>query len=339
MVRRGPGEWPRVATGKNVSITIQRILEAADSLRGKAHVTPVLTSRRLDELAGNRIYCKGEHLQRVGAFKFRGAFHAVSRLSDAELSRGLITQSSGNHAQALALAGQLHGVKVHIVMPNQAPEVKKQAVISYGATVHWCDNRQSDREAVLKEVQERTGAHYIPPYDHPDVIAGQGTVGLELLDQVSGLDVVVAPVGGGGLLGGIALAIKSLQPHIKIFGAEPAGADDAARSIAKGERLPQLDPNTIADGLLTSLGEWTWPLVRDYVDGIVTVRDPEILQAMRRIWLQMKQIVEPSGSVALAAVFSDEFRSQFKGKRIGVIFSGGNVALDFFESRSNLDAP
>ena len=184
-----------------MSITIKQILEAADSLRGKAHVTPVLTSRRLDELAGNQVFCKGEHLQRVGAFKFRGAFHAVSRLSEAELKRGLITQSSGNHAQALALAGQLHGAKVHIVMPKQAPEVKKQAVIAYGATIHWCDNRQSDRERVLKEVQAQTGAHYVPPYDHPDVIAGQGTVALELLDQISELDVVVAPVGGGGLLG------------------------------------------------------------------------------------------------------------------------------------------
>ena len=322
-----------------MSITIKHILEAADSLRGQAHVTPILTSRRLDELAGNQVFCKGEHLQRVGAFKFRGAFHAVSRLSEAELKQGLITQSSGNHAQALALAGQLHGAQVHIVMPKQAPEVKKQAVTAYGATIHWCDNRQSDRERVLKEVQAQTGAHYVPPYDHPDVIAGQGTVALELLDQVSELDAVVAPVGGGGLLGGIALAIKSLRPRIKVYGAEPAGADDAAQSLSRGERLPQLAPNTIADGLLTSLGEWTWPLVRDHVDGIVTVEDPAILDAMRLIWLQMKQIVEPSGSVALAAVLCDEFRAQFQGKRVGVILSGGNVALDFFDSRSNLDAP
>ena len=322
-----------------MSITIKHILEAADSLLGKAHVTPVLASSRLDELAGNQVFCKGEHLQRVGAFKFRGAFHAVSRLSEAELKQGLITQSSGNHAQALALAGQLHGAKVHIVMPKQAPEVKKQAVIAYGATIHWCDSRQSDRERMLKAVQAQTKAHYVPPYNHPDVIAGQGTVALELMNQVSGLDAVVAPVGGGGLLGGIALAIKSLRPRIKVYGAEPAGADDAAQSLSKGERLPQLQPNTIADGLLTSLGEWTWPLVKDHVDGIVTVEDPEIVDAMQLIWRQMKQIVEPSGSVALAAVLSDEFREQFQGKRVGVIFSGGNVALDFFDSRSNLDAP
>ena len=320
-------------------INIKRVLEAADRLQGKAHVTPILTSRRLDASAGNQLFCKSEHLQRVGAFKFRGAFHAVSRLSKDQLKHGLITQSSGNHAQALALAARLFGVKAHIVMPKQAPEVKKQAVIDYGAMIHWCDNRQSDREQVLKEIQDRTGAHYIPPYDHPDVIAGQGTVALELLDQVSDLDVVVAPVGGGGLLGGIALVIKSLRPRIKIFGAEPAGADDAAQSLSRGERLPQLNPKTIADGLLTGLGEWTWPLVRDHVDGIVTVTDPAILQAMHLIWCQMKQIVEPSGSVALAAVLSDEFRSGFQGKRIGIIFSGGNVALDFFQSRSNLDAP
>jgi threonine dehydratase len=325
--------------GKNMSPTIKRILEAADILRGKAHVTPVLTSRRLSELAGNDIFCKGEHLQRVGAFKFRGAFHAVSRLSEGQLKQGLITQSSGNHAQALALAGKLHRAAVHIVMPTQAPEVKKQAVTAYGATIHWCGNRQSDRERVLEEVRTQTGAYYIPPYDHPDVITGQGTVALECLDQILDLDVVVAPVGGGGLLGGIALAIKSLRPRIKVFGAEPAGADDAARSLAKGELLPQLQPDTIADGLLTSLGEWTWPLVRDYVDGIVTVKDPAILESMRLIWGWMKQIVEPSGSVALAAVLSEEFRSQFKGSRIGVVLSGGNVALDFFESRSNLDVP
>lgn len=325
--------------GKNMTLTIKRVLEAADRLRGNAHVTPVLTSRRLDALAGNDLYFKCEHLQRVGAFKFRGAYHAVSRLSDKQLQQGLITQSSGNHAQALALAGKMHGVTVHIVMPKQAPEVKKQAVASYGAIIHWCDNQQSDRERVLNEVREETGAHYIPPYDHPDVIAGQGTVALELLDQVSELDVVVAPVGGGGLLSGVALTIKSLRPHIKVYGAEPAGADDAARSLEKGERLPQLEPNTIADGLLTSLGDWTWPLVRDHVDGVVTVEDPAILESMRMVWQYMKQVVEPSGAVALAAALDEAFRSQHQGKRIGIIFSGGNVALDFFGSRSNLDAP
>ena len=312
--------------------------KAAERIRGHAHITPLFSSRLLDAAAGNRIFCKGEHLQRVGAFKFRGALNAVSRLSPSQIAHGLVTQSSGNHAQALALVGKLHGVQVHIVMPRQAPEVKKAAVVSYGAQIHWCDTAQSDRESKLEEVMHATRACYIPPYDHPDIIAGQGTVALEMLDQIDDLDALVAPVGGGGLLSGVALAAKSLNPGLKVYGAEPEGADDAARSLQQGKRLPQVNPITIADGLRTSLGNWTWPLVRDYVDDIITVNDIAILNAMKFAWGHMKQIVEPSGAVALASVMDESFKARHADERVGLVLSGGNVSLDFFESTSNLDA-
>jgi threonine dehydratase len=312
-------------------LTLRDVQKAADRIRGISHVTPILTSSSLNQLTGNDLFCKGEHLQKVGAFKFRGAFNAVSRLDQQQLDRGLITVSSGNHAQALALAGRLHHAKVHIVMPDTASGIKKEAVKSYGADIHWCGNLQTKREKSLAEIKSLTGAHYIPPYDHPDVIAGQGTVALEMLDQIADLDVLVAPVGGGGLIAGIALVAKSMCPGIKVYGAEPLGADDAARSLSEGRRLPQLNPQTIADGLQTGIGEWNWHIIKDQVDDILTVNDQEIIDATHFIWERMKQVVEPSGAVSLAMVMSDEFRKRHQGQRIGLVFSGGNVSLDFFQ--------
>ena len=223
-------------------------------------------------------------------------------------------------------------------MPESASTIKKNAVKSYGADIHWCGNVQSEREKVLEEIQGRTGAYYIPPYDHPDIIAGQGTVALEMLEQISDLDAVVAPVGGGGLLAGVALTVKSLNPEIQVYGAEPLGADDAARSMKEGKRLPQLHPQTMADGLQTGLGEWNWAVIRDQVDGILTVEEQAIYDTTQFIWERMKQIVEPSGAVSLASVLSETFRKLHQGQRIGVVLSGGNVSLDFFHTTSNLDA-
>ncbi len=300
-------------------------------IQQQAHVTPVFSSVTLNELGGNEVYCKGEHLQKVGAFKFRGAYHAVSQLTPSQLEKGLITVSSGNHAQALALAGKLHHAKVHIVMPDTASNVKRKAVLSYGAMIHDCGNLQSEREEALSEIQKETGSVCVHPYDHPDVIAGQGTVCLEFLDQVSKLDVLVAPVGGGGLLSGLAVAGKSLSPSLKIYGAEPLGADDAARSFASGKRLPQLDPRTMADGLQTGLGELNWEIIKNKVDGIWTVSEREIFDTTLFVWERMKQVVEPSAAVALAAVMSEPFRNRYQGKRVGVVFSGGNVSPDFFQ--------
>ena len=312
-------------------LSLHHIQEAAKRIRGHAHVTPVLTSESLNQITGNEVFCKGEHLQKVGAFKFRGAFNAVSQLSRDQLDQGLITVSSGNHAQALSLAGKLFQSKVHIVMPTTASPVKKEAVKSYGAHIYPCGNVQHEREKALAEFQRKTGACYIHPFDHPHIIAGQGTVALEMLDQIADLDVLVAPVGGGGLLAGVALCAKSIHPELKVYGAEPLGADDAARSLACGERLPQKDPRTMADGLQTGLGEWNWSIIKKSVDGILTVTENEILQATRFIWERMKQLVEPSGAVSLAVVLSDEFRRLHQGQRIGLVFSGGNVRPDFFQ--------
>ena len=312
-------------------LSLQHIQQAAKRICGHAHLTPMLTSKSLNLLADNEVFCKGEHLQKVGAFKFRGAFNAVSQLTRDQLDQGLITVSSGNHAQALALAGQLFQSEVHVVMPETASPVKKRAVKSYGAKIYSCGNVQHEREKALVECQRKTGAYYIHPFDHPHIIAGQGTVALEMLDQIADLDVLVAPVGGGGLLAGVALCAKSIHPGLKVYGAEPLGADDAARSFASGERLPQLKPQTMADGLQTGLGEWNWSIIKKSVDGILTVTEDEILHATRFIWERMKQLVEPSGAVSLAVVLSDEFRRLHQGQRIGLVFSGGNVSPEFFQ--------
>jgi threonine dehydratase len=304
------------------------IRAAAQRLDGVAHRTPVATCATLDRLAGRRLFFKCEHLQRVGAFKFRGAWNAIAQLPADVAARGVVTHSSGNHAQAVALAARLRGVAAHIVMPRTASAVKRRAVEEYGGHVVTCEPTLPARESTAAAVLAETGGTLIPPYDHPDVIAGQGTAALELLDQVSQLDAIVVPVGGGGLLSGTCVTARSLQPSVRLFAAEPAGADDAARSLAAGALIPQIGPRTIADGLLTSLGQLTWPIIRDHVERVVTVSEAEIIAAMRLAWERAKLLIEPSAAVALAAVLSAEFKGLTGLDRVGVMLSGGNVDLD-----------
>lgn len=299
---------------------------AAARIAGGVHRTPVLTCSALDDLAGRRLHFKCENLQKVGAFKMRGALNAVLRLSDAQARRGVVTHSSGNFAQALALSARLRGIPANIVMPSSAPAVKQAAVRGYGGVITLCEPTLEARTTTAARIVEETGGTLLHPYDHPDVIAGQGTCGLELLEQVEGgLDAVIAPVGGGGLIGGIAIAV---QGRARVFAAEPAGADDAARSKAAGRLIPQTAPETVADGLLTSLGEHTWPLVRDLVERIFIVDDPRIVASMRLVWERMKVLIEPSSAVPVAAVLSDEFRELDGLDRVGVVLSGGNVDLE-----------
>jgi threonine dehydratase/serine racemase len=241
--------------------------------------------------------------------------------------RGVVTHSSGNHAQALALAAAIRGIEAYVVMPNNAPTVKRRAVEGYGGRVFLCEPSLVAREAKADEVIAKTGATLIPPYDHPNTIAGQGTVALELLEQIQSLDAIIAPIGGGGLVGGVTIAAKALDPGIRVFAAEPLGADDAARSKATGRLIPQTNPDTIADGLLTSLGRHTWPIVRDHVENVITVTDDETVAAMRLVWERMKMIIEPSAAVAVAAALSDLFQSLSGISRVGVVLSGGNVDL------------
>jgi threonine dehydratase/serine racemase len=304
------------------------IEQAAERLRPFAHRTPVATCATLDRLAGRSLFFKCEHLQKAGAFKFRGAVNAVAQLSPEVAQRGVVTHSSGNHAQALALAARLHGIRAHVVMPSNAAPVKRRAVEEYGARVILCEPNLPAREATAVRVLTETGGTLIPPYNHPHIIAGQGTTALELLDQTADLDALVAPVGGGGLLAGVAIAAIGRRPGIRVFAAEPAGADDAIRSKAAGALLPQTAPNTVADGLLTSLGDLTWPVLRDLVDRVIRVSEEEIISAMRLTWERAKLLIEPSSAVAVAAVLSDEFRRLPGLSRVGVILSGGNVNLD-----------
>ncbi|MSU78948.1 MAG: pyridoxal-phosphate dependent enzyme [Gemmataceae bacterium] len=310
------------------AVGIDDIRSAAVRIAGWAHRTPIVTCAALDRLAGRTLFFKCEQFQKVGAFKFRGACNAVRKLSDAEASRGVVTHSSGNHAQALALAAKLRGISAHIVMPSNATPVKRRAVEDYGANVIECVPTLDARETTVTEVQARTGAILIPPYNHPDVIAGQGTVALEMLADHPDLDAIVAPIGGGGLLAGVTFAAKALKPDIRVFAAEPCGADDAARSKAAGVFIPQAAPKTIADGLLTSMGDLTWPVVRDLVEDVLTVSEDEIVAAMRLAWERAKLLIEPSSAVAIAAVLSSRFRGLDGMGKVGIVLSGGNVDLD-----------
>jgi threonine dehydratase/serine racemase len=307
---------------------IDAVRAAAHRLQGVAHRTPVATCATLDRLAGRQLFFKCEHLQRVGAFKFRGAWNAIAQLPADVAARGVVTHSSGNHAQAVALAAKLRGIAAHIVMPSSASPVKRRAVEEYGGRVITCEPTLQAREATAAAVLAETGGTLIPPYDHPDIIAGQGTAALELLDQVPHLDALVVPVGGGGLLSGSCITARAVNRSIRLFAAEPAGADDAARSMVAGRLIPQTAPHTIADGLLTSLGELTWPIIRDHVELVVTVSDEEIITAMRLAWERAKLLVEASAAVALAAVLSEEFKRLGGIERVGVMLSGGNVDLD-----------
>jgi threonine dehydratase len=308
------------------ALTMQSIREAHARIRDKIHRTPVMTSEVLDELAGNRLYFKCENLQKVGAFKARGATNAVFLLTDEEAAKGVVTHSSGNHAAALARAARLRGIPAYIVMPSNSPQAKQAAVRRYGGDVVLCEPTLAARESTSRQVMERTGAVFIHPYDDLRVMAGQGTTAIELLEDVPGLDVILCPVGGGGQLSGVAVAAKDIKPELRVIGVEPAGADDAARSLKAGHIIPMLEPRTIADGLKTSLGQRPFAEIMRLVDDIVTVREESIVQAMRQVWEVMKLIVEPSGAVSYAAIV--EGRIGPTGANIGIILSGGNLDLD-----------
>ncbi len=297
---------------------------AAERLAGSAHRTPVLTSRTLDERVGARLYLKPELLQRVGAFKFRGAFNAVAMLDDLRRARGVCSTSSGNHAQALALACGLHGVQATILMPRDAPPLKRAATEGYGAEVITFDRYGEDREELLGELAAERGAEVIHPYDDPRVMAGQGTLALELIEQAGELDAIVVPIGGGGLISGCATVVRALCPAARIVGVEPEASDDVAQSLAAGVRREVAVAPTIADGQQTPTpGEHTWPVIQALVDEVVTVTDDEILATMRFCFERLKLVVEPSGATALAALLHGHV--ELTGLRVGVVLSGGNA--------------
>jgi threonine dehydratase len=302
------------------------VLAAAARIAPHAQATPVLRSHGLDALAGCELHFKAEHLQRTGAFKFRGACNAVFDLDDAEAASGVVTHSSGNHGAALALAARLRGIACHVVVPEGALRSKVAAIEAYGATLHHCAPGIAARESRCAEVQRATGAVLVHPYTDPRVIAGQGTAAMELLNAVTGLDLLVAPIGGGGLLSGAALAAAALAPRCQVIGAEPSGAADAYVSLQRGERVTAFTPDTVCDGLRGTLGEPNFALLRRLSVKILTVEDDATRAAMRLLWQRTKQLVEPSSAIALAAVLA--YREVFAGRRVGIVLSGGNVDLD-----------
>jgi threonine dehydratase len=306
--------------------TLDDIYAAAKRIKPYIHRTPVLTNESLNQKVGAQVFLKCENFQRVGAFKFRGACNALFSLSDEEAARGVSTHSSGNHAQALALAARLRGIPAFIVMPNNAPAVKKAAVAGYGGKITYCEPTLEAREANLSQIVEETGSAVVHPYNDERVIAGQGTAALELLEEVPNLDVVIAPVGGGGLLSGTSIAATETKKGIRVIAGEPERADDAYRSLKAGEILPSIKPKTIADGLLTSLGHKTFPIIQMRVEQIVTVSEQGIIDSMKFIWERAKIIIEPSSAVAVGVLW--ERKIDLDGLKIGVILSGGNVDLE-----------
>jgi len=309
-----------------ITLTFSDIEEAYLRIEKYIHFTPVLTSSAINKIAGCSIYFKCENFQKVGAFKYRGACNAVLSLSDEDATKGVGTHSSGTHAAALSLAAQIRGIKAYIVMPENAPEIKKKAVQGYYGEITFCKPTLQAREDTLHDILLKTGAKMVHPYNQKEIIAGQGTCALEFMQQQNNLDVIITPVGGGGLLSGTSITAKYLNPDIQVIAAEPEGADDAYRSFKKGELIPISSTNTIADGLLTSLGELTFKVIKKNVDDIYTASDEYIIEAMRLIWERMKIIVEPSSAVALAIVLKN--KEVFEGKNVGIILSGGNVDLE-----------
>jgi len=306
--------------------TLADIRAAYARIMDSVHATPLLTSRLLNELAGGEIHFKAEHLQRCGAFKARGASNAVLSLSDAEAARGVATHSSGNHGAALALAAAQRGIPAWVVMPDNAPRCKREATIAYGAHIVPCAPTLAAREATLAAVVAEHGATAVHPYKDPRVIAGQGTLALELLQQVPALDTVIVPVGGGGLLGGVAIVIKALRPDVRVIAAEPAGANDAWQSFTSGVLTPVAQPATIADGLRATIGDINFELMRQWVDDVVTVEEDAIIEAMRLQWTRLKQVVEPSGAVSFAAALA--YPELVRKRRAVCVITGGNVDVD-----------
>ncbi|GHF58108.1 threonine dehydratase [Amycolatopsis bartoniae] len=310
-------------------MNLDDIRAAATRIAGVAHRTPVLTSRTLDERVGGQVLLKCENFQRIGAFKFRGAYNALSQLTPEQLHRGVCAYSSGNHAQAVALSAALLGTKATILMPEDAPQSKVDAVLGYGAEVRRFDRYREDRAALAGQLAAEAGLTIIPPYEHPEIMAGQGTAALELLEEAGAVDVLVVPMGGGGLMAGSATAATALQPGIEIVGVEPEEGDDHRRSFAAGERVRIDVPHTVADGLAVSEpGEQTFEINRRLVSEVATVTDEEIVEAMRFLFDRMKIVVEPSGAVVVAALLTGKVRAA--GRRVGVIISGGNVSTERF---------
>jgi threonine dehydratase len=306
--------------------TLEDMRAARARITPHIHVTPVLTSRMLDELSGAQLFFKCENFQKAGAFKARGANNAVFSLSDEQAARGVATHSSGNHGTCLSYAAKQRGIPCTVVMPRTAPQAKKDAVMGYGGRVVECEPSTSSREAVFAEVVAETGAEFAHPYNDHRVIAGQATCSAELIEQVDGLDAVVAPIGGGGMVSGTCLTLASLAPHMKIYAAEPEQADDAYRSFKAGHIIADDAPNTVADGLKVPLKELTWHFVQKHVTDILTASEQEIVDAMKLIWKRLKIVMEPSSAVPLATILKNP--QIFAGKRVGVIVTGGNVDLD-----------
>jgi len=314
-------------TKKTMTIpTYEDVLVAHERIKPYIHETPVLTSRFLNELSGAELFFKCENLQKAAAFKVRGACNAVFGLSDERAKIGVATHSSGNHALSLSYAAGQRGIPVTVVMPRTAPQAKKDAVIGYGGTIIECEPSTSSREAVFADVVAKSGADFVHPYNDPRVIAGQATCAKELVSQVTSLDTLVAPIGGGGMISGTCLTLSTIAPEIKIYAAEPLNADDAARSFRAGHIIADDAPSTVADGLKVPLKDLTWHFVKNHVTDILTCTEDEIIAAMKLIWVRMKIVVEPSSAVTLAIIL--KYPEIFKGKRIGVILTGGNVDLD-----------
>ncbi|MEN8513312.1 threo-3-hydroxy-L-aspartate ammonia-lyase [Burkholderia sp. RS02] len=309
--------------------TYDDVAAAAARLEGHAHRTPVMTSRTIDEALGAQVFFKCENLQRMGAFKFRGAFNALARFDAEQRRNGVVAFSSGNHAQAIALSARILGIPATIVMPQDAPAAKMAATRGYGGNVVTYDRYTEDREQIGRDLAEKHGLTLIPPYDHPDVIAGQGTAGKELFDEVGPLDAVFTPLGGGGLLSGTALATRALSPHATLYGVEPEAGNDGQQSFRSGAIVHIDTPRTIADGAQTQhLGNLTFPIIRRDVDDILTATDAELVDCMRFFATRMKIVVEPTGCLSFAAV--RRMKDQLQGKRVGVVISGGNVDLENF---------
>jgi threonine dehydratase len=309
-----------------MTVTYQDNCQAHKRIKPFIHRTPILTSRIINELVGAELYFKCENFQKGGAFKARGAFNAVHSLSEEQLAKGLVTHSSGNHAAAMALACASRGAKATVVMPSNSPAPKKVAVAAYGATTVECEPTLAARETTANKILAETQGTFLHPYDNDQVIAGQGTAAKEMIEDGSAFDFVMCPVGGGGLLAGTAISVKELLPDAKVIAAEPLGADDAKRSFAAGKRLLQTQPSTIADGLLTSLGERNFAIIQQSVDNILTAQEANIIRAMRLIWQHMKIVIEPSAALPLACLL--EHKLDLKGKKVGIILSGGNVDID-----------
>ncbi|KWH22436.1 threo-3-hydroxy-L-aspartate ammonia-lyase [Burkholderia multivorans] len=307
------------------------VAAAAARIAGHAHRTPVMTSRTVDDALGAQVFFKCENLQRMGAFKFRGAFNALSRFDAEQRRRGVVAFSSGNHAQAIALSARMLGIPATIVMPQDAPAAKIAATRGYGGTVVTYDRYTEDREQIGRELAERDGLTLIPPYDHPDVIAGQGTAAMELFDEVGPLDAVFTPLGGGGLLSGTALATRTLSPNARLYGVEPEAGNDGQQSFRSGAIVHIDTPRTIADGAQTQhLGNITFPIIRRDVDDILTATDDELVDCMRLFAARMKIVVEPTGCLSFAG--ARRMKDELKGKRVGIVISGGNVDLDAFSA-------